>query len=39
MEGRNAMIILDAADRVYNGLRPNWDANVHLKRCEDVSLS
>ena len=37
MRGRNEVIILDAADSVYDSLSPNWDADAHLKRWKDVS--
>ena len=37
MTGRNVVIILDAADTVYGSLSPNWDADTHLKRWEDIS--
>ena len=37
MRGRNVVIIFDAADSVYDSLSPNWDADAHLKRWEDVS--
>ena len=37
MRRRIVVIILDAANSVYDSLSPNWDAEAHLKRFKDVS--
>ena len=37
MRRRNVVIILDAAYSLYDSLSPNCNADVHLKRYEDVS--